>query len=101
MQAGLSLEQTALWPERALTSDQGVHLGQVLFVVMGIINPGNADQVTLKALSKLWCQALPDISPCVPGPSFQLLQDAINQWPEGPTELLKPGSTAFLLSFAP
>lgn len=63
MKADLSLEQTALWPERALTSEQGVHLGQVLFVVMGIINPGNADQVTLKALSKLWCQALPDISP--------------------------------------
>lgn len=30
--------------------DQGVPLGQVLFVVMGIINSGNADQVVVEAL---------------------------------------------------
>lgn len=53
MQADFFLEQNySLAREILKHSHQGAHLGWVLLVVTGIIKSGNADQATVKALSK-------------------------------------------------
>ena len=53
MQLEFFLEQNCSLAREIINhSDHSVHLGQVLFVVMEIINSGNADQVTVTALSK-------------------------------------------------
>ena len=80
MQSDFFLEQNYLLAREIIShSHQGAHLGWVPLVAMGIMNPGNADQAVIKALSKLLVPGSSQASvPVLPRP-FILATAGCNQ----------------------